>query len=157
MVIDLCKIHVIKFYRDQYSDRYHFVNSKNCFNTTAPIFHCVMSVSLSDNKAMAAIVKSISNPHVTLWATFVPCSHILSQLLSSRVTHGLWLCRRCYIVTSLVRCGKSMNMSMRLLTSQAAQRSEPMPQLRLGNSHTGISSIIFRYILMTGLKRFKIF
>ena len=48
--------------------------------TTAPTFHCVMSVSLSDidrvylnNKAMATIVKSISNSPVTLWATFVPC------------------------------------------------------------------------------------
>ena len=62
-------MHVIKFYRDQYSDRYHFVNSKNCSKTTAPAFHCVMSVSLSDtdnNKAMATIVKSISNLPVTL-------------------------------------------------------------------------------------------
>ena len=42
-----------------------------------------MSVSLSDidrvylnNKAMATIVKSISNPPLTLWATFVPCFYI---------------------------------------------------------------------------------
>ena len=57
---------------DQYSDGYHFVNSKNCTKINAPTFH-VMSVNLSDidkvylnNKAMATLVKSISNPPVTL-------------------------------------------------------------------------------------------
>ena len=72
---------LVKCYCFQYSDRYHFVNCYlNCSKTTAPTFDCVMSVRLSDidsvylnNKAMATIIKSISNPPLTLWATFVPC------------------------------------------------------------------------------------
>ena len=54
-----------------------------------------MSVSLSDidrvylnNKAMATIVKSISNPPLTLWATFVPClfyHHVSRLILNCRV------------------------------------------------------------------------
>ena len=47
-----------------------------------------MSVSFSDidrvylnNKAMATIVKSISNPPLTLWATFVPCVTFVTETL----------------------------------------------------------------------------